>query len=169
LRLCGAAKVRYCLVVSTKKYLMVGWFHSLLFYEFWDLPVSASEKRVNLASDKLQAGLLAQLLGGVRDPSNSSTVSSPSSKAMSDRCIHVVFSLFLDSRRLGLPHIQISESDPEQDLISALCPPLHNQVPHKVNVFLNFCKVGNHMKFRDFGRRKAPWESVSRIWIITSK
>jgi hypothetical protein len=104
---------------------------SFSFYEFWDLPISASEKRVNLASGKLQARLLAQLPGRVRDPSNSSTVSAPRPKAMSDRCIHVVFSLFLDSRRSGLPRIQISESDPEQDLISALCPQPHNQVPTK--------------------------------------
>ena len=56
---------------------------SFLFYEFWGLPASAREKRVNLASDKLQAGFLAQLPGRVRDPSNSSTVSAPRPKAMS--------------------------------------------------------------------------------------
>ena len=115
-----------------------GWIGATLsffLYEFWDLPVVASEKRVSLASDKLQAGLLTQLKGRVRDLSNSTTVSASRPKAMSDRCIHVVFSLFLDSRRSGLPRIQISESDPEQDLISALCPQPHNQVPHIVNFF----------------------------------
>jgi hypothetical protein len=78
---------------------------SFLLYEFSDLPVVTSEKRVSLASDKLQAGLLTQLKGRVRDLSNSTTVAASRPKAMSDPCIHVVFSLFLDSRRSGLPRI----------------------------------------------------------------
>jgi hypothetical protein len=142
----------------------VGATPSFLFYDgtSFGFFLSAQAKNVlTLQVTSFKPNCWPSSLPESETPRISPLVSVPSSKAMSDRCIHVVLSLFLESRRSGLPRIQITESTPEQDLISALCPQPHNQVPHKVHFFLNFCKVGNHMKFRDFGRRKAPWESVS--------
>jgi hypothetical protein len=140
LRLCGAANVRYCLVVPMRKHLMVGLvplppFYSTSFGFF----LSAQAKNVlTLQVTSFKPNCWPSSLPESETPRISPLVSVPSSKAMSDRCIHVVLSLFLESRRSGLPRIQITESSPEQDLISALCPQPHNQVPHKVHFFFEF-------------------------------
>jgi hypothetical protein len=100
--------------------------HSFLLHEFWDLPERTIENGVELTSDNLQSGVLAQL-----SAQDIWSVSAPTSKGTYGRCIHVWFSLFLVSKRSGLPRIEISEPGPEQDLLRSLCLQLRNRVPNK--------------------------------------